>query len=127
MNEQPDPHEQRRRFARVLFNADAFPVQREIRQACAVIDLSLRGALVRCPPAALRDDQPVALELHLGGGDAAQIAMHGRIAHRDGERLGIRCDDIDLDSITHLRRVVELNSGDARLLDRELAALFAAR
>lgn len=126
MNEQPNSHEQRRRFARVLFSTEAFLVQAEARLACEVIDLSLRGALVRCPPAPLRDDEPVALELRLGG-DAAKIAMHGSIAHRDGDRLGIRCDDIDLDSITHLRRVVELNSGDARLLDRELATLIADR
>jgi len=30
---------------------------------------------------------------------------------------------IDLDSISHLRRLVELNLGDEALLERELAAL----
>jgi hypothetical protein len=36
----------------------------------------------------------------------------------------LRCDSIDLDSITHLRRLVELNAGDPRELDRELAILI---
>lgn len=126
MNEQPPSHEQRRRFARVLFNTEAYLLQGEARLACEVIDLSLRGALLRCADAPLSGGAPVSLELRLGS-DAAVIAMHGSIAHRDGNRLGIRCSDIDLDSITHLRRVVELNSGDASLLDRELAALIAGR
>ena len=32
-------------------------------------------------------------------------------------------DHIDLESISHLRRLVELNLGDSSLLERELAAL----
>jgi hypothetical protein len=35
------------------------------------------------------------------------------------------CESIDLDSITHLRRLVELNAGDPALLERELTALVA--
>jgi hypothetical protein len=36
----------------------------------------------------------------------------------------LHCDNIDVDSVTHLRRLVALNSGDPKLLDRELAALL---
>jgi hypothetical protein len=39
------------------------------------------------------------------------------------ELLGFVCQYIDLDSISHLRRLVELNLGDGSLLERELAAL----
>jgi hypothetical protein len=37
----------------------------------------------------------------------------------------LRCENIDIDSITHLRRLVDLNAGDASLLDREFSALLA--
>lgn len=39
--------------------------------------------------------------------------------------LGLRCRNIDLDSITHLRRLLELQLGDATLLQRELGQLCA--
>jgi hypothetical protein len=45
------------------------------------------------------------------------------IAHQQNDELGVRCVDIDLDSITHLRRLVELNLGETELLERELSAL----
>jgi len=35
----------------------------------------------------------------------------------------LRCLSIDLDSITHLRRLLELNLGDPQLVERELLQL----
>jgi hypothetical protein len=49
--------------------------------------------------------------------------MDTAVAHIEGTRVGLRCLHIDLDSITELRRLVELNLGDAAQLDRELHAL----
>ena len=42
----------------------------------------------------------------------------------EGGKIGLQCESIDLDSITHLRRLVELNAGDPALLDRELSSLL---
>ena len=39
--------------------------------------------------------------------------------------LACAARSIDLDSITHLRRLVELNSGDAAMLERELHTLIS--
>jgi hypothetical protein len=48
--------------------------------------------------------------------------MDGTVAHRERTRIGIRWHAIDLESIAHLRRLVELNlGGDVR---GELAALI---
>ena len=38
---------------------------------------------------------------------------------------GLHCLAIDIDSVTHLRRLVELNLGDPALLEREVSALVA--
>jgi len=53
------------------------------------------------------------------------ITMHGRLTHIKGQKVGMLCDSLDLDSITHLRRLVELNAGDPDLLERELATLLS--
>jgi hypothetical protein len=51
--------------------------------------------------------------------------MQGVITHVEGLYIGLACRNIDLDSVTHLRRLVELNLGDVALLERELSALVA--
>ena len=63
------------------------------------------------------------LTIRLDAAGEAVIRMEGEIAHRDGTQVGMRCTGIDLDSIAHLRRLVELNLGDEELLHRELSAL----
>ena len=49
--------------------------------------------------------------------------MEGVVAHSARGLIGIACRSIDLDSITVLRRLIELNLGDAALLERDLQAL----
>ena len=41
----------------------------------------------------------------------------------EGIYFGLICRNLDIDSATHLRRLVELNLGDPKLLERELSAL----
>jgi hypothetical protein len=52
------------------------------------------------------------------------IKMQVRLTHEDNGQLGFVCQHIDLDSISHLRRLIELNLGDEEELHRELAALL---
>lgn len=88
-----------------------------------LLDISLKGALVSVPPqwpGRLGD----AYRLDLRLADDAEIAMSTVVAHVEGGNVGLRCENIDLDSVTHLRRLVELNAGDAALLERELAVLL---
>jgi hypothetical protein len=118
------PANERRRFWRAAFSApvnltgDAFGID------AMLDDISLKGALLEAPPDWRGTvGERCSLTLLLGGDASAKIAMEGRIGHIDGCRVGLVCDSIDLDSITHLRRLVELNAGDPALLDRELAVL----
>jgi hypothetical protein len=39
----------------------------------------------------------------------------------------VRCRETDLEGIMHLRRLLEVNLADDRLLHRELGALIAAQ
>lgn len=115
----------RRRFRRVDFFTNAVLSDVNGRLPCDVQDLSLHGALVAIA-AEYRDISlvtPLTLEIPL---DAEHfIRMQVQIAHEHEGIYGLECQNIDVDSITHLRRLVELNLGDSTLLERELPALHA--
>jgi len=72
--------------------------------------------------AKLVSGSPCLLKLQLGD-DGPQISMAGEIAHAVGNRAGMLCRSIDLESITHLRRLITMNTGDPLLLQRDLQAL----
>lgn len=114
----------RRHFWRATFNAPVRLTSDTGTVDVQLIDISLKGALFEVPPGWQgRVDEPCHLKLHLTEG--VIIGMWGRVVHLDGQNVGFRCDNIDLDSITHLRRLVELNSGDPKLLEREIQTLMA--
>lgn len=113
-------NQEKRRFKRIPFNTPARIVSTQPMQ---VIDISLKGALVTKPEqwsGAAGDI--IHIEIPLDNGDAI-IRMETRVAHIETDRLGLVCEHIDLNSITHLRRLVELNLGDDDLLHRELTEL----
>jgi PilZ domain len=121
------PKDERRRFSRIAFHRPAELASSGERATCEVLDVSLKGALLEVPASFRgRAGQPCSLAIRLDAGDAV-IRMEGEIAHRAARQVGVRCDEIDLESIAHLRRLVELNLGDDELLHRELAALVARR
>lgn len=111
-----------RHFSRILFNAPATFTVDQIQHPCEVLDLSLRGALLRIPMI-LPVGVPAELALTLS--DDARIVMAGEVAHIEQDHIGLRCLRIDVDSITHLRRLLELNLEDPARLERELSTLIA--
>ena len=119
--EQGDSHQ--RRFSRIPFDVAVTLREGERSWQSTLIDLSLHGALIRSPEGFESGDSDGSyrLSIHLEGGPDIDMDVH--IAHHEDGQLGLVCDDIDVDSITHLRRLVELNLGDPQLLERELSAL----
>ncbi len=119
--------DERRRFSRITFHRPGELDVKIARATCEVLDVSLKGALVEVPVAfRTQVGGTCTLTIRLDAGEAV-IRMDGEIVHREGSQVGIRCVEIDLDSISHLRRLVELNLGDDELLHRELSALVRAR
>jgi pSer/pThr/pTyr-binding forkhead associated (FHA) protein len=118
----PDLQEDQRRFTRIPFDADAILSDDGREWSCELIDLSLKGALIRQPEGWTGSaGEHYRLSLILDA--ETRIQMDTSVAHQENGNVGLACRDIDLDSITHLRRLVELNLGDANLLERELMAL----
>ncbi|MDP2142109.1 MAG: PilZ domain-containing protein [Gammaproteobacteria bacterium] len=113
---------ERRNFTRIFFDAETVVTQGEHIWPVELIDISLRGVLVKNPgDMALDKSQPAEVSIHLTG--ALVISMQVRVKHVEGDLFGMLCEHIDLDSMIHLRRLVELNTGDNSLLERELSAL----
>ncbi|MDP3976960.1 MAG: PilZ domain-containing protein [Pseudomonas sp.] len=117
-----DTSNERRRFQRIAFDAPTGIIQGERRWTVELHDVSLKGLLVKRPPQWDGDpNQPFDASIQLA--DDARVQMEVVLTRNQGELLGFACRHIDLDSISHLRRLVELNLGDEALLERELAAL----
>lgn len=93
-------------------------------QAVTVQDISLHGARLVLPPGAGGAiSRGTEARLTLPFADGAAIEMALEVRHRDGDTLGCACRRIDIDSVSRLRRLVELNLGDPDLLQRDLAEL----
>ncbi|QNP60429.1 PilZ domain-containing protein [Paenacidovorax monticola] len=117
------PHE-RRHFVRVQFDTPAQLTSAHGLLTAQVLDLSLKGALLlTSEPAPLAMGALCQLTVPLA--DHNHIAMSAEVAHAEGHHTGLRCRAIDLDSVTHLRRLIELQLGDPALLERDLAELMA--
>ena len=113
-----------RKFSRVTFDAESILHVKGSALSAHLLDISLKGALLDIGAAAVpaRNSEAV-LELRLTGSDVV-IRMNTRVARLENTHVGLRCESIDLDSMAHLRRLLELNSGDPELVERELSALI---
>jgi hypothetical protein len=89
-----------------------------------VIDISLKGALVQRPDFwDYKEDSPVQLNLALEGSDIV-LECAGVICHQEEKQLGIKFLTLSLDSISHLKRLIQLNLADEESLHREISQLI---
>ena len=113
----------RRRFKRIAFDARTELCQGEFIWPVKLIDLSLKGLLIEKPEPWLGDRAKVfSVDIHLS--KDVEIKMDVQLTHDDLDQLGFVCRYISLDSIARLRRLIELNLGDQKALERELGALI---
>ena len=113
---------ERRTYSRVPFNAEVLMQSGHEEWSCNLIDISLKGMLVE-PPTDMDIDitKPFAVALFLG----EDVSIHARvtIAHAENEHWGLKWLHIDIDGLTHLRRLLELNSEHPEMINRELSEL----
>ncbi len=115
---------ERRVFSRIPFNGNVTLVGEQSRWLCNLVDVSLKGALIDQPELWTgKIGDPYQLEISLGDGKIT-ITMDVVTAHIRDKHIGFCCIHIDLESITHLRRLMELNLGDEEQMNRELSALI---
>ncbi|VAW82165.1 hypothetical protein MNBD_GAMMA12-1012 [hydrothermal vent metagenome] len=119
---QAEKNSERRRFSRILIDVTVKFEHKQQQWQSKLIDISLKGMLIENPDGwqgSMGDkviiDVPLDPETH--------ISMNAQVSHFDELTIGYECTVIDIASIAHLRRIVELNIGNTRLLERELHAL----
>ncbi|MGO1501579.1 MAG: PilZ domain-containing protein [Marinobacter sp.] len=115
---------EKRKFHRISFDAPCELHVLDRVWTTEVMDISLKGVLVKRPEGwDVPLNQPCEVIIYLDGQEAG-IVMAVELKHIEAHRLGFKCEYIDLDSATHLKRLVELNLGDQFLLEREFAHLI---
>lgn len=119
----PNPAE-RRRFKRFRF-ASVVRVRREDESwDCALLDVSFRGFLARCPAdGRLFPGDRVRVEWRLA--ELITLEMDAEVAHANGDQIGCSWQARDAESFAHLKRLVEMNLVNPKLVARELQALKA--
>lgn len=123
----PASDNDKRRFSRISFDAEVHLILGSDEYSAHLLDIALKGALVELrQPAVDLAGRICKLRLNLGK-DGESIVMDGMVAHQEGQHIGIKCTQMDVDSLTNLRRLVELNLGDETLLHRELFRLFGSK
>lgn len=117
---------EQRHFTRIPFNASAIVINTRTahKTKAELIDISFKGLLLSKPS----DWQGIngehfTVHIQLAGNEIeinlAVIAVH----HKD-DHIGFKTEHMDIDTATHLRRLVELNLGDESLLEREFSELM---
>jgi len=119
----PTENNDNRHFHRILYTADAILSCEEKTWHCGIIDLSLKGCLLRFE-LPWEEDPEKLYTLALRLSEQVQIKMELTATHVVGNKVGFKCEHIDIDSISELRRLVELNLGSSALLERDLLALI---
>jgi len=116
--------EERRRFSRVPFDAQVL-IEGARDWKAKLIDISLKGALVERPKGWHANSGDLySLTIDLDGVPDLAIQMEAVVvAHARPETVGFQCRNIDIDSVGHLRRLMELNVGDPDRINRELSSL----
>lgn len=112
---------EKRQFQRVQFEAPVQLEQGQLQWQSEMVDVSLKGILVKDDGTMFDQQQLVSICLTLS--EDAAITMQAAWSHNNNGAHGFRWQQVDIESMIHLRRLLELNSVDGDLLERELGLL----
>ncbi len=115
--------ENRRQFTRILFSIQATLEVEEQSFPVSIHDISLNGALVTSTNSKESLKGKFGTLSFLLSDNESEVTMHIAVVHEGEDETGLQCNAIDIDSVTHLRRLVELNLGDDEQLNKELSQL----
>lgn len=115
----------KRKYTRIITSLDAKINLDNIEYEVTILDLSLNGALITSPAGIIAmcgTTGNLTLRLTL----ESTITFAFEVSHIENDTWGVKVKLTDIESITHLRRLIELNLGDSQILDRELINLSAS-
>ncbi|MFP4375271.1 MAG: PilZ domain-containing protein [Spirochaetaceae bacterium] len=114
---------EKRKFTRTDFETGGTIRVGESRIPFTLIDVSLKGILTNPErPDEVSIGDAAAIDIVLPG-STIEIHAEARCVHRELQYLGFRFEIIDAESMAHLRRLLELNTGRAEKIGGELSFL----
>ncbi|MES2822881.1 MAG: PilZ domain-containing protein [Pseudomonadota bacterium] len=114
----------RRRFSRIDFDARVELIQGDNHWHAQLLDISLKGvSLAKLGLYHVELNAPLLVKIILS--NQSYIAMSTQLIQQSIEQLRLACHTIDINSVGHLRRLIELNLGDAEAAERELWELLS--
>nr|WP_320116151.1 PilZ domain-containing protein [uncultured Desulfuromonas sp.] len=119
---------EKRHYARVNFVEQANLNYADSSQDVTLNDISLKGALIELahPIDNTLIGSPCHLSLRLADSSIV-LDFDAQVAHSQQKNIGVTFTAMDSDSITHLRRLLELNTGNPEEIDRELSYMVQDR
>ena len=113
--------EVRRRYQRVPFQAETVVKTPEDHWNCTLLNIALGGDLLESKSLDLEHGARCQITITLPA-SAIVLEFDAELAHREGQHYGFKFIHVDLQSLTHLRKLIELNTGDADSIRGELMA-----
>lgn len=111
-----------RRFRRIPFEAEVRLTVGQDIWSGELLDVAMKGAMVGTdtpPPLTLGSKCSLCIAL---SGSPISLDFQAELIHREGSRYGFKFISEDLETLTHLRKLIELNTGDAEATRGELSA-----
>ena len=115
---------ERRRFKRFRFASVIRVKHGDAVKDCALLDVSFRGFLGRCPPG-WRPGAGDRLRVEWRLAELITLELDAIVMHVEDDRIGCTWEARDAQSFNHLKRLVEMNLVNPKLVARELEALKA--
>ena len=85
-----------------------------------VMDISLKGVLIKLKELPAGDVAGLNWQIRLPLSPEVEILVNAKPSHVEQHSVGFQFTEIDSDSMMHLRRMLELNTGEASEIEREL-------
>lgn len=114
---------ERRRFSRIIYQVSALLEQGDLALQATIQDLSLHGLLLKAENASsLEPSRKVDVSFSFAQSEQVMQLTANIISIIDN-KIRLKINNIDIDSISQLKRFIELNVGNNELLNRELEHL----
>ena len=113
--------EERRQFHRISFDAPAELSQNNLHGISEIIDISLKGILIKSTDLPFDHDLPVSISIRLN--HETYIEMTADWSNSKNNADAYHWTQVDIESLSTLRRLLELNTGNEDLIERELSKL----
>lgn len=111
----------KRKFHRIPFQCECQISNGDRKWTCELLDISLRGALFTLPlNVSLELGANCYLDIWLADGDI-DLQFEAELVHQEEDRYGFLFLSENLETLTHLRRLLELNLGSDDFTRKEFS------